>query len=62
VPAKADLRELEKLQLALSLLKAQHKEAYSAIQTVIKDYRSIGYKNICKLLLEEVTPEDLKKD
>ncbi len=62
MPAQANLRDLEKLQLALSLFKAQNEEAYGYLQQIIRDYRKLGYKNICKLILEEVTPEDLKRD
>jgi hypothetical protein len=46
-------------------LKAAHKDLLEAkdldeLKRVFKKYRRIGWKNICKLWLEERTPEQLK--
>ena len=35
-------------------------EAYEAFAALLKKHRKVGYKNICKLLLGEATPEKLK--
>ena len=35
-------------------------EAYDAFAALLRKYRKVGYKNICKLLLGESTPEKLK--
>jgi hypothetical protein len=35
-------------------------EIYNDFVQFFKKNRSIGYKNICKLLMEEVTPKELK--
>jgi hypothetical protein len=46
-------------------LKAAQKELQEAndsneLKTVLKKWRKIGSKNVCKLWLEERTPEELK--
>ena len=46
--------------MRLEQLKAEHPEAYTAFADVLKAFRKVGYKNICKLLLGESTPEKLK--
>jgi hypothetical protein len=50
---------------SLEDLKAAHKELLETQDTnelkkVFKKYRRIGWKNICKLWLQERTPEELK--
>ena len=45
---------------SLEQLKGQFPEAYGAFGDLLKKYRKVGYKNICKLLLGETTPEKLK--
>lgn len=60
MPAIATLEDLKQVQASLDSLKETHPEAYEAFATMFKNNRKIGYKNICKLLLGEVTPEKLK--
>jgi hypothetical protein len=60
MPALASLEELQKVSARLEQLKAEHPEAYGAFAELLKTFRKIGYKNICKLLLGESTPEKLK--
>ena len=58
--ALASLEELKNVLADLELLKAGHPEAYDAFAAALKKHRKVGYKNICKLLLGESTPEKLK--
>jgi len=60
MPAAADLKDLEAVQLQLELLKGEVPDAYKKFQDLFKKYRQVGYKNICKMLLEESTPRKLK--
>lgn len=60
MPAAADLKDLEAVNLALELLKGENPDYYKKFQELFKKYRMIGYKNICKLLLDESTPKKLK--
>jgi hypothetical protein len=60
MPALASLDDLKEALAHLEQLKAAHPEAYDAFAAVLRKHRKIGYKNICKLLLGESTPEKLK--
>ncbi len=60
MPALASLEDLKKVLASLEELKQAHPEAYDAFAAVLKKHRGVGYKNICKLLLGESTPEKLK--
>ena len=58
--ALASLEDLRKVLASLDELKQAHPEAYTAVADLLKKYRAVGFKNICKLLLGETTPEKLK--
>ena len=58
--ALASLEDLKDVLARLEQLKGQHPEAYDAFAALLKAFRRVGYKNICKLLLGESTPEKLK--
>ncbi|HET6449941.1 MAG TPA: hypothetical protein VMF68_12865 [Spirochaetia bacterium] len=60
--ALASLEELQEVLARLEELRAAHPEAYEAFAAVLRKYRKVGYKNICKLLLGESTPEKLKAE
>ena len=60
MPALASLDDLKEVVVRLEELKSSHTEAYDAFAVILKKYRKVGYKNICKLLLGEATPEKLK--
>ncbi len=60
MPALASLEELRQVLGDLTTLRDAHPEAYAAFGALLKKHRSVGYKNICKLLLGETTPEKLK--
>jgi hypothetical protein len=60
MPAVASIEELRAVDADLAALKARHPEAYDALAAVFKAHRKVGYKNICKLMLGEATPEKLK--
>jgi hypothetical protein len=60
MPALATLEELKNVLASLEQLKGQFPDAYGALGELLKKHRKVGYKNICKLLLGETTPEKLK--
>jgi hypothetical protein len=60
MPALASLDDLREVLGRLEKLKDQFPEAYEQFSALLRGYRRIGYKNICKLLLGEATPEKLK--
>jgi hypothetical protein len=60
MPALASLDDLKEVLSRLEELKASHPDAYEAFSGILRNYRKVGYKNICKLLLGEATPEKLK--
>jgi hypothetical protein len=60
MPAHATLEELKAVYERLTELKNRHPEAARALVALLKKERRIGYKNICKMLTGEATPEKLK--
>ncbi len=58
--ALASLEDLKEVLAKLEELRSTHAEAYEAFSGILRKYRKVGFKNICKLLLEEATPEKLK--
>jgi len=57
MPAIASLEDLKAAQKELL-----ETHDINELKKVFKKYRRIGWKNICKLWLEESTPERLKGD
>ncbi len=60
MPAIASLDDLRSVLARLEEFRAAHPQAYDAFAGILRDHRKVGYKNICKLLLGEATPEKLK--
>jgi hypothetical protein len=60
MPAVASLEDLRGVDQDLTALKARHPEAYEEVSALFRRHRKVGYKNICKLMLGEATPEKLK--
>lgn len=60
MPAEAPLEELERVQNELESLKMKDEEIFEDFVELFKRNRSVGYKNICKMLMGETTPEELK--
>jgi hypothetical protein len=58
--ALASLEELREVLASLERLKDRFPEAYAEVAALLRAYRKVGYKNICRLLLGESTPEKLK--
>lgn len=58
--AVASLEDLQQVQKELQSLKMKDEEMYEDFVDLFKRNRSVGYKNICKMLMEETTPEELK--
>jgi len=60
MPAFASLEELTEVNMKLQELEQNHPEAYKEFAQLFKSSRKVGYKNICKMLLREATPKELK--
>ncbi|MEW5815965.1 MAG: hypothetical protein AB1798_11305 [Spirochaetota bacterium] len=60
MPAVASLEELKAVQNQLNALSKEYPDAYGAFVALFRANRKVGYKNICKMLLGESTPEKLK--
>ncbi len=60
MPSIATLEELQAVAADLETLKQSHPEPYEEFAALFKKHRKVGYKNICKMLLGEATPEKLK--
>ena len=60
MPANASLEELTEVSTKLQELEQKHPEAYKDFAQLFKSCRKVGYKNICKMLLGEATPKELK--
>ncbi len=60
MPAIASLEELETINEQLKVLKTKHPEAYEDFVQLFRKNRKVGYKNICKLMMDEATPQKLK--
>jgi hypothetical protein len=60
MPAVATLEELKAVEEQLRQLKASQPEAYVQLVELFRRHRKVGYKNICKMMMEEATPERLK--
>jgi hypothetical protein len=60
MPAIASIEELKAADDALKSLKEKNPSEYAAFAAILKKHRKVGYKNICKMLLGEATPEKLK--
>lgn len=60
MPAEVPLEELERVMQELESLKMKAPEVFDDFVQLFKRNRSVGYKNICKLLMGESTPRELK--
>ncbi|RKX74668.1 MAG: hypothetical protein DRP87_16360 [Spirochaetes bacterium] len=60
MPAIASLEELKGVEEELKKLKESFPQAYEEFSQLFRRNRKVGYKNICKMLLGEATPEKLK--
>lgn len=60
MPAVASLEELKAVNEQLESLKERHPEAYADLVELFRRNRKLGYKNICKMMMGEATPEKLK--
>ncbi len=60
MPAVASFEELESVNEQLKALKERHPAAYEEFVRLFRLNRKVGYKNICKLMMGETTPQKLK--
>lgn len=62
MPAVASIEELQAVSKVLQQLNAKYPEAYKEFANLFRKHRRVGYKNICKMLLGEATPDSLKEE
>ena len=60
MPAVASLEELKAVQSQLKDLESRHPEGFADLVALFRRHRKVGYKNICKMMMGEATPEKLK--
>lgn len=60
MPAAVPLEELERAHEELQSLEMKFPEAYDDFAEFFRRNRSMGYNNLCKLLMGERTPKELK--
>ncbi len=60
MPAVSSLEDLKSVNQELQAQKEKHPESYTEFVDLLRRNRKIGYKNICKLMMGEATPEKLK--
>lgn len=60
MPAAAPLEDLERAHQELQSLEMKHPDAYEDFAAFFQQNRSLGYSNLCKLLMGEQTPRELK--
>ena len=62
MPAIASLEELKEIKAKLDQIKEQYPDGYNAIKELLASKRSVGYKNVAKMLIGDSTPEKLKEE
>ncbi len=60
MPAAAPLEELERANEELQSLEMKFPDAYEDFAEFFRRNRSLGYNNLCKMLMGEQTPKQLK--
>lgn len=60
MPAAAPLEELERAHEELQSLEMKFPDAYEDFAEFFRRNRSLGYNNLCKMLMGEQTPKQLK--
>lgn len=60
MPATVPLEDLERANEELQSLEMKFPEAYEDFTEFFQRNRSLGYKNLCKMLMGEQTPKELK--
>lgn len=60
MPATVPLEDLERANEELQSLEMKFPEAYDDFADFFQRNRSLGYKNLCKMLMGEQTPKELK--
>lgn len=60
MPAAAPLEDLERANEELQSLEMKYPDAYTDFTEFFQRNRSLGYTNLCKMLMGEQTPKELK--
>ena len=56
----APLEDLKRAHRELEALEMKFPDAYDDFASFFERNRALGYKNLCRLLMREQTPEELK--
>lgn len=60
MPSVVPLEDLERAHEELQSLEMKYPDAYAEFAAYFDENRSLGYNNLCKLLMGEKTPRELK--
>lgn len=60
MPAVAPLEDLEQAEKELQSLEMKFPDAYEDFAAFFARNRSVGYSNLCKMLIREQTAKELK--
>lgn len=60
MPSIAPLEDLQHAENELEALKMKYPEAYDEFSEFFDQNRALGYKNLCRMLMGEATPAELK--
>ena len=60
MPSVVPLEDLQRAHQELQSLEMKHPDAYEDFADFFRRNRAMGYKNLCRLLMQEQTPEQLK--
>ncbi len=60
MPAAAPLEELERAHEEIQSLRMKFPDAHEDFADFFRRNRSVGYSNLCKMLMGEATPRKLK--
>jgi hypothetical protein len=60
MPAAAPLEDLERAHEELQSLQMKFPDAFEDFSEFFRRNRSVGYNNLCKMLMGEQTPKELK--
>lgn len=59
MPTSVPLEKLTAAANEIDLFKQSYPDAFKAVVNLFRKQRSVGYRNLCRLIMEETTPEEL---
>jgi hypothetical protein len=60
MPSSVPLEDLQRANEELQALQMKYPDTYDDFAEFFQRNRSLGYSNLCKLLMGETTPKELK--